>query len=321
MVICHHIDNDGYCAAAIIYNELRNIYDNFNVELIPHNYGISFDINKDREYQQNELVVFVDLSLDDETFNAIKWFIDKGCHVIHIDHHKSTIDYLTKMSDYDMSIMANVDTFYNMEYSGCMLSWLFCSMNQEQRKNPYSVNIEFDDEHKTFKMGTPQIYHVPDAVRYINDTDLFINEFPDSALFALGINSEPMTSDPSSSVWVDLLYNNTYRKVQEFVNYGRPIQSYLKVQDNNSMDYTHVSKLSGLNVLCLNNTRHSSKQFSKLIDEYDAVCVYNYDGSINKWRYYFYSNKDDIDLTVALSEYKVGGHKHACGCQLDKFIF
>ena len=111
MVVIHHNDPDGRCAAAIV----NNCYKNSGRELvfIEASYDSVIDFNK---IKLNEEVVIVDFSLqkpgDWEILLAITPF------VTWIDHHKSAINIHPELS--------TLSGIRDISKSGCELTWEYC---------------------------------------------------------------------------------------------------------------------------------------------------------------------------------------------------
>ena len=110
MKIFYHGDDDGRCSAAIIKRELVNVFEPMVTDDFIE-YFHSGDINTP-EFKVNETVYIVDLALDDVVYNKIiKPAVDAGSKVIHIDHHKTTLDRISSMSDDDKLVMEKKTSF------------------------------------------------------------------------------------------------------------------------------------------------------------------------------------------------------------------
>ena len=75
------------------------------------------------------------------------------------------------------------------------------------------------------------------------------------------------------------------------------------------------------------NIRSNSDCFpDEIIDEYDLVSIYAFNGgetSVGKFKYSFYTNKDNVDCNAIAQYYSPsgGGHASAAGCYSDEFIY
>ena len=75
------------------------------------------------------------------------------------------------------------------------------------------------------------------------------------------------------------------------------------------------------------NIRSNSDCFPpEVLDEYDVVSVYNFNGgetSVGKFKYSFYSSHDEVDCSAIAKYYSEsgGGHAGAAGCYSNEFIY
>lgn len=326
MKIFHHNDNDGLCAAAIIKNECENVYDRMtNDDFFEYSHSGKIDTP---EFNENENVYIVDLALDDVIFNnVIKPAVLAGAKVIHIDHHATTLDYYDKLKNIDdVEILKKVCIFHKIGLSGALLTWVFCCMNVDEKQHPMDVNFDFADKytHVAFYPETPKMreYAIPDVIRLINDRDVWNNELKDSKMFSLGFG---LVTDkhPSDTVWQKLIYYGSLHGPYEYVSSGYIIDRYITLMNENYMKSSFESEICGHKVLCLNGYGNSDV-FGNKFDEYPMVCLFNYDGSLGKWRYSFYSS-EKVDGSVNVGELAKslggGGHKNAAGCVLSENIF
>ena len=103
MKIIHHNDNDGYCAAACVNSYLT---DAINVPQKEDFYVYSHNLDfTPPEVKPGETVYVVDLSLDERIFSFIKYCVDTGARVIHIDHHQKTFDFIENNKELNIKEM------------------------------------------------------------------------------------------------------------------------------------------------------------------------------------------------------------------------
>lgn len=325
MKIFYHTDDDGQCAAAIVYRELRNIFEPVaDDDIIPYSHTGEIATV---EFKIIEHVYIVDLSLDDTIFNkVIKPAVNAGSTVVHIDHHQTTLDYIKSMTDEDRSIMDKVKMFYKIGLSGTMLTWVYALMNEDERMNPSEVLFDFTDgfTHVAFNVGKNNMreYNIPDVIRFIDDNDVWRHELDDTKYFSLGFQMEE-DKTPTAKVWDNLIYSSNSRETYAYVNNGKLLWDYQTAQNNRNMRNAFESDVFGVKCLCLNGYGNS-RIFGDKFDEYPMVCRFNYDGSANKWRYSLFSSEkysEPTDVSVIAKTYGGGGHRHAAGFVTDEFIF
>lgn len=328
MKVFHHNDDDGRCAAAIVKRELVNVFEPLtDDDFIEYSYTGELDVP---EFKQNETVYIVDLSLDETIFNkVIKPALDVNAKITHIDHHKTTFEYLESLTDDQKTIIDKVTTFYVNGLSGTMLTWVYSLMNDTERRDPTNVNFDFTDgnTHVGFDVGTDKMreYHIPDVIRYIDDNDVWRHEIENTKYFSIGFQSvSDEDKAPVSSIWDDLIYSSNQREASRFVNEGKIIWAYQEVQYKNNLKNSFVTYIFGEKCLCLNTCQGNSRIFCEKFDEYPMVCKFGYDGSIGKWRYTFYSSDkidNAVDVSVIAKRYGGGGHRGAAAFISKEFLF
>jgi len=332
MKILYHKDDDGRCAAAIIHREFNNIFDPMSKDdFVGYFHG---DKLVTPELKPNEPVFIVDIALDSTIENFITTCLNNGAKVVHIDHHKTGIEYWMKLPE--ESILRTSDKyrrFFKVGTSGTLLSWIYTYMTEEEREHATEVPIEFAQEFThvaiNFNEENPSLmreYHIPHAVRYIEDYDLWTFLLRETKYFHAGLESVK-DKHPLSDIWNKLVYDNDPRAVAEIISAGRHIEGYkenlYKRFMNSAYEFTYND---GLKLLCVNSPIHGSAMFGDKVDSYDAVCVYHYDG--NHWHYSMYSKEDGADVSKLVQEIasrnhavSAGGHEHAAGMVLYELIF
>lgn len=325
MKIFYHTDDDGQCAAAIVCRELVNVFEPItDKDFIPYSHTGEID---EVEFKEFEHVYIVDLALDDVIFNkVIRPAVEAGAKVVHIDHHQTTIDYMESMFNEEKSIIDNVTTFYKIGLSATMLTWVYSLMNDDERKNPCAVLFDFTDNftHVGFNVGKNNMreYHIPDVIRFIDDNDVWRHDLDNTKYFSLGFQMEE-DKTPTAKVWDNLIYSSNSRETYAYVNNGKLLWDYQTIQNNRNMENAFESNVFGVKCLCLNGYGNS-RIFGDRFDEYPMVCRFNYDGSINKWKYSLYSSEkysESADVSVIAKSYGGGGHRHAAAFMADEFIF
>lgn len=327
MKVIYHNDADGKCSAAIIRQMLDNPFDSFKrSDFISYDYG---RLNSD-DIDDSETVYIVDISLNEYMSRYISELVDKGCKVVHIDHHKSTLDYL---SNYSLNESDKLTTFYKsemtyddgqepMRVSASVLTWVYCCMNDEERTNPNNVKFDFTERftHVALNIDTPVVkeYMIPACIRFINDWDTWTKALPETDYFHYGFESfTDEETHPFETFWDNHITLNEFMQTTMI---GVHVQRYVNATNERCLKNSFECDVLGHKALCLNSNIHSSMVFGDKINEYDLVIVFHYDGSINKWRVSFYSSatrESSVDCSEIASHLGGGGHHGAAGASID----
>ncbi len=329
MKCIHHIDADGYGAAAIVRLGFNEVFaPSTEEDVIAYDHGQELKLPDPDKLRDGEEVYIVDLALDKTIMNAIKYFVEHNCHVIHIDHHIGGKRYYETMSPDEKAIYDSITHFFNTDYSGTMLTWVYACMTPEERHNPGVVEFDFTS---TFDMvgfwfNTPNSrqIRIPFAIRYIDDNDVWRHSLEESKYFALSFNMLEDKS-PTSDIWNDLIYSSTEMKTMQMVNEGLLLYRYQDSINHNALRNAFEYEIDGIKCLCLNAPFGNSRLFCEKYDEYPMVCKFSYDGNMGKWRYTFYSSdkRDDAAdcAAIATKLFNGGGHAHAAGGATDELFF
>lgn len=325
MKIYYRGDDDGRCAAAIVYRELRSIFDEMDL-LDFKEYNLDPNTLAINDFRKGEMVYIVDIALDDGIYKkVIKPAIKAGSKVVHIDHHEETLEYLKHMRY--KNIMAQVTTFYKIGISGSLLAWVYSLMNEDERRDPNNTAFDFSEKvtHMAFNFAEKdrREYKIPDVIRFINDNDVQTFELEESKYFTLGFQSEK-DKHPLSDVWNDLIYASTSREVYQLVNNGKIIWDYQEAINRSlRINNAFTTHLEGVSCFCINNSYDDPRIFGDLIDAFPMVCVFHYTGKQGIWHYSLYSSEKEIGVDVSEIAKKFGGDGqfHAAGFDVKKFIF
>lgn len=338
MKIIHHIDNDGFCAAAIAGTELSNPFSPMTTEdYIPYNHG--YEIDPEFKVSENERVYIVDIALSEPIHGFIKKILEMGGIVIHIDHHKSGMDlYKSIPSDDIIKISPHYKHLFRNGVCGALLTWVYCHMSDDEKENCDNVSFDFEDNWNHFMLGHVE-YAIPPALRYVNDRDVWLKYFPETDDFTEGLRLEEDLS-PRSAVWTQLLYNWSPRIISDYIRKGQVIQQYLKVQYKHLLNKSHEeSDIFPCSMICVNSPIGNSAIFGDLLkpveeesdeNHYDVGCVYHYNGKTGLWEYSFYSDNNGPKVNELLKDLftrypdgvvSYGGHEHAAGAQLTDLLF
>ena len=178
MKILHHVDDDGFCSAAIVNWLIKPYGVNLTDEdCILYNYNGPINIP---EFKEGEYVYIVDISLDNEVFKFIKEAVRNKCRVLHIDHHKTTIEWLNNCKGTQKRVLDKITKFYNTKVSASMLCYIYSSASAYLNQNN---NINFFIDQDTFYVNDapeettakgingPVPHKIPPIVMYVDDYD------------------------------------------------------------------------------------------------------------------------------------------------------
>lgn len=330
MICLHHNDNDGRCAAAIVKNELNNIWEGIPTHDNFYEYShTTFPTISDEDIEQTLSVYIVDIALNKDVFEFIKRCVEKNKKVYHIDHHKSGIDFYETLSDEDKVVYDKVLRFHNNTYSATMLCWVYACMSDDERKHPEDIPFDFtpDFSQVGFYVNDESKFRqiaIPNVVRFVDDNDVWRHSLPEAIDFAAGFRLEDDKS-PCAEIWQKLLYENGGREIVRFINAGEVINKYQQSINRIVLNNAFESEIDGIKCLCLNTPHGNALIFCEKYDEYPLVVKFSYDGSIGKWRYTFYSNDKYADIVdcakIASEGFNGGGHRGAASGWLECNIF
>lgn len=323
--VIHHNDDDGRCAAAIVSRELISVFDTTPPDhYFEYSHGIDLNINWD-DIRERSDVFIVDLALDEYIISLMEKFIEKKCKIVFIDHHQ------TSMNNIEHAVLKNenVTWFVQIGVSATLLTWVFSSMNDVERVtcHGWKLGVEYDFTpdmaHFAFYPGTAKQtpdHNIPGVIRYINDWDVWIHQFPETRYFnlAFGIVSD---KSPTSDVWDTLIYGDDRYLYTRFIEPGKQLFDYQESLNRRAMKRAFETEINGVKCLALNQAGNSTV-FGDKINEYPMVCLFYYNGTGKFWKYSFYSNeKTGIDVEELARSLGFGGHKHASGAQSKELIF
>lgn len=110
ILIYHHGDLDGICAAAVVSKRFSSCY---TIKPVSVQYGDSWNLE---DVEQAAKVFVVDFSFSDmETLAKVA-----GDKLVWIDHHKTAMETFTELWNSD------IDGIRSIEFAGCELTWKYC---------------------------------------------------------------------------------------------------------------------------------------------------------------------------------------------------
>lgn len=320
MKCIHHNDDDGLCAAAIVRFYLKDKPEEPS-DFIMWRHGQELILPE--KLNAGEVWYIVDLAMDDTIYTTIIKLLAAGCRVVHIDHHKSGIDYYNNLTDEAKDAIKDVVKFYDTGASGCMLTFLYAQMNDEDRKNPTNVEIDLHPNHSKYAFtnkSVPEVGDIPFVVRYIDDWDIQTGILADSVPFHYGFADE-VDKSPCADVWMHLFTQERFT-ITPIIQRGNAFTSIYEKDNKRAIKHGFECTILGHKCFATNSTSGDCRMFNSIRENYDLCCKFSYDGSIQKWTYFFVSGKDGaLDVSEVAKHFGGGGHALAAGCQTDYLIF
>lgn len=276
MILFHHNDPDGRCAAAIVDRFVRDEDNKYSgirdfVELNYHTHEF-------REVLPDERVYIVDYSLPVEIMNEILKVTE---NVVLIDHHIST---KYRIEEYEGCFSHYCD--FDGCKAGCLLAWEF--FRGDARR-------------------------VPAGLRLISDYDTWTHTYsPDSTYFTIGLNL--FDCNPLSTIWDDILElgENPDYSVGDIIKVGKNCVEFRDSLAKTACDeFGFEAEFEGCKCFVLYcSALRSSLCFGERIDQYDMCVMVVPHGKGCTIR--LYSN-NVLDVSEVAKKYGGGGHKGAGG--------
>jgi oligoribonuclease NrnB/cAMP/cGMP phosphodiesterase (DHH superfamily) len=320
MKCIHHNDDDGLCAAAIVRFYLKDKPEEPS-DFIMWRHGQELILPD--KLNAGEVWYIVDLAMDDTIYTTIIKLLAADCKVVHIDHHKSGIDYYNNLTDEAKNAIKDVVKFYDTGASGCMLTFLYAQMNDGDRKNPMDIEIDLHPNHSKYAFtnkAVPEVGDIPFVVRYIDDWDNQTGVLADSVPFHYGFADE-VDKSPCADVWMHLFTQERFT-ITPIIQRGNAYTSIYERDNKRGIAHGFETKILGNSCFATNSTSGDCRMFNEIKEKYDICCKFSYDGSIQKWIYFFVSGKDNaVDVSEVAKHFGGGGHALAAGCQTTFNIF
>lgn len=187
MIIYHHNDPDGRCAAAIVIK--RYLETPGKRRLLVREVDYKTQINLD-EIEYDDLVVVVDFSFKPERMHQIQ--MRTKCEVVWIDHHVTAQEY---GYEYD-----GLRDFTEHGPSGCELTWKFLFPNTSLPRA-----VELIGDHDSWRLK-----YVPSTFQFYEGVKLLGND-PSSKLWQQLVNGNVgLLNHVMSMGETAVLYRETY---------------------------------------------------------------------------------------------------------------
>lgn len=285
MVVFHHNDNDGRCAAAIVRRWVRGGGAPKSERLLfvemGYNYPVSFDM-----VQAGEVVYVLDFHFKPEDMKLLR---AKAKEVVWCDHHASCKDF-----DYAKESLPGKRDFSDKGLSGCELTWQHLYITE-----------------------------LPLFVKVLGDYDAWRLQLkPDCFEFYEGLKLE--NAAPDSPVWSRLFGDiDAYGREILVLDPRATLDEYDRIRGNGRMAllyrnaycadmckvYGYEAKIDGILTFVCNIYRFGSQGFGVRFSEYPICAAYVHDGA--KFIVSLYS--EVMDVSVIAAKFGGGGHKGAAG--------
>ena len=289
MKVFYHNDMDGIVSARVILNKMRERKKEFLQEdFIKMDYSKKFPLDI---ITTNEEVFIVDYSISPEEMIKL---LNKTKRVVWIDHHKSAIE---KYKDFEQEISG----LRANGIAGCVLTyWYFNGRQNETQEflTDYPNNIK-------------SLYRkeIPTYIKLAGDWDVWEHLYgEETRLFTISFNAR--ISNPFADYYFDKFYGR--EELGHFIQSGEAMKEYRNSWAKEFMNrYGFETKIGGVSAFLANLGNANSEFFGDLIDKYDIIGTFCYNGET--WTTSLYSNKNYVDCAEICSSYGGGGHKGAAG--------
>jgi hypothetical protein len=278
LLVVHHNDADGRCAAAIVLQA----FPEREADLWEADYKDA----KDEGWLVRLLLAargcseawVVDFSLPPDAMRRLRENIPR---VVWIDHHATA-------KDYPYQDLPGLRGFTNKGPSGAELAWKYLRPNER----------------------TPRV------VAYIGDYDSWRLAMPGSTPLRVALEADTFTRDPRSAWWRRALANdqNADNLVAQRVEEGVTMMRFRDgLADSINTRWGFDTAFEGLRCRAVNLYAIGSAAIGNdaALRCYDAGLAFVYDG--RQWTVSLYSVQPEVDCGAVCRKYGGGGHKGAAG--------
>lgn len=222
-----------------------------------------------------------------------------GSRVIWIDHHKSSIEkWGTSLPGYRIDGVA-----------ACRLAWQWFT-------RPEDPDIDWLPSKEDF---IERKVKEPLAVRLTGEYDIWDKRDPDAEVFQYGLRFVEQGAD----FWEALLATDGVgeKAVHEILEHGKIAQRYQQKIDKSVIEgRSFIVRFEGLKFLCLNTAKCNSLTFAAKDvpgTGHDALLGFYWSGPAWNISLYHAKHRTDLDLSKIAVKYGGGGHRGACGFQIN----
>lgn len=288
VVIFHHNDADGRCAAAIAAKKLRDL--SYDIKFVEVDYKDAEDHGRILAgFEPGEDVYVLDFSFKPELMAKVR---ARAGVVVWCDHHATAKAY-----NYDD--LPGFRDFSEKGLSGAECTWAHCFQNSceqaERRLMPPALTLLGDYD-------AWRLAHGEQAFAYYEGLKLF-------------------DTDPSADLWNKLLFaadGDPSGLMGSIIESGR---AAIRYRDNYCAglrkSFGYETELAGHRAYALNAFQFGSKGHGEKFGEYPVCIAYIHDG--RKFTVSLYS--ETIDVGAIAKSLGGGGHKGAAGFTCEKLPF
>ena len=326
--ICYHNDDDGRLSAAIARHHILpagTLIEESDFSVYHHDRVLEIP-----EFHKDEHVIMVDLALDKVTFKYLKAAVKAGANVLHIDHHKTTKEFMQNATNAQLKILNKITKFYDTTRSASMLTWFYSCAPEDLKPNHSSFGYYINDGATGFFLDSdydkdvpPAIHRIPPVVKYVDDYDVkWPHRYDDTDAFHYGF-MQYGNLHPIDEMWNDFLYDYTgIMYIDEVINRGKIIETHeYNRNDRIAKANAFEARVFGENAIVLESPERTSKSLGSLYNEYPISIVYHRKGSFYQYSIYNNASIKLIDVSLIASYFGGGGHAGAAGfiCKYDIF--
>jgi len=241
MIVLHHNDLDGRCAAAIVNLQVAPLEGEKRRIFIETDYKDVFDV---KQVQASERVWIVDFSLKPDVMKELLKVTDR---VYWIDHHKTAEAY-----DYGRELMG-VRDFSEPGKSGALLAWEY-----------------------TQPIANPQ--EPPLAVQLVSDYDTWQHKLDGDKEFNLGVMLMPFSRDPTAAAWAELFVNTKF--VDRMIVQGGTARDFRDSKcEDYCKSYGFETEIGGHEAFAVNLYTFGSQSFGGRMQKYPICIGFVFDGT------------------------------------------
>lgn len=350
MICYHHNDLDGKAAANCVH-----LYKPSGVEDTPYSYFQRTYNDEFDKHTRTDDVVIVDLSFTVDNYTRLIDICNTARSVTWIDHHKSSVDVVTRFEK-ELQSIRNLTYFVSDCACGAALTYVYFNcinmvgkmFSNKSTDSNYrlSATAGYDENDNTvinFSAAIIGDNSIPDTkaiklplwLKYVDDYDCWKKHYKETDLFTLGCDSSNTAftyaaKAPNNKYWSSKtrVFNEFWTNmvaidgfVSNLVAIGGNVFNYIHSRYHRELKHSFVWDYEGDTFICINGTGNSWK-FEELIEKYPAGILFYYDGSVSKWCYSVYSHANStFDCEAFAKKFAGGGHLHAAGFSTEKLIF
>lgn len=289
MKVFYHNDMDGIVSARIILDNFIVQGKEFQEEdFIEMDYNKQFPLDKIADKEQ---VYIVDYSIAPEEMIQL---LAKTPRVVWIDHHKSAIEKYNNFDKEIAGLRAN-------GIAGCVLTyWYFHGRQQETA-----------DFLKDYPKNIKSMYRsvIPKYIKLAGDWDVWEHLYgAETKAYAIWFGAK--VKSPLDDLFFDKLKDEKY--LNRYCEDGAQMIEYRKGWAKTFMErYGFETTIDGYRAFVANLGNGNSEFFGNLIDDYDIIGTFCFNGE--SYTCSLYSNKENVDCSVICLKRGGGGHKGAAG--------